>query len=421
MVPWLSHRAHVEINSASILTAHASAHASAIISCIVMMAACTTPASTASGKDALTAAKNRTMIFVASEHALSNDTLYTCLEESSTLSAASKRTYLSNLRSLQTRLATELLQALKLNTQVFVCPQTDDYRLYSIIASVPAAPDCVRYAASIPLRTRAAFSSAVLALYKHSTCVTQASTPHLMAAKPAWERLCAELSAELDAKAKESRLSEREEKAWCSFTELQDRVTQLSQEQPGSRGHLLLAFYVLWPPLRGGDAARIRLVAMEEPTHAGDDGILVWRGENHPAELILTQHKTEKHYGPIRRTVPPELRKVIAASLQLEPREYLFTQARTTTPFASATAFTNYANNLLRKVMGGRPVTCNTLRHSFISALDVSALTLAQQEQLAAWMGHSVAQQGRYRRVTGARGMDALQAADGTLSIPIRH
>ena len=251
-----------------------------------------------------------------------------------------------------------------------------------------------------------------------------------MAAKPAWEHLCtelsAELSAELDAKAKESRLSEREEKAWCSYTDLLARVAQLGNEEPGSRGHLLLAFYVLWPPLRGGDGARIRFVEAEEPapTRPGDDGILVWMGQDLPAELVITQHKTDKHYGAIRRALPPwpELKRVISASLLLEPREYLFTQARTTIaiPFASAAAFTNYANNLLRNSMG-RPVTCNTLRHSFISAVDVSALTLAQQEQLAAWMGHSVAQQGRYRRVTGARVVDALQAADGTLSIPIRH
>ena len=379
-----------------------------------------TSAASVIGKDAIAAARNRTIVFVNAEDALSNDKLYACLQDSSTLSAASKRTYISNLRSLQTRLATELLQALRLNVQVFVCPQTDDFRLFSIIASVPAAADCMRGAASIPLRTRAAFSSAVLALFKHSSCITQASVPYLMAAKPAWERLCTELSAELDANAKESRLSEREEKAWCSYTDLLARVAQLGNEEPGSRGHLLLAFYVLWPPLRGGDGARIHLVEAEEPTRPGDDGILVWRGPDLPAELIITQHKTDKHYGAIRRTLPPELKRVINASLLLEPREYLFTQARTTIPFASAAAFTNYANNLLRNIMG-RPVTCNTLRHSFISALDVSALTLSQQEQLAAWMGHSVAQQGRYRRVTGAHAVDPLQAADGTLSIPIRH
>ena len=156
-----------------------------------------TSAASSSGKDALAiaAARNRTIVFVNAEDALSNDKLYACLQESSTLSGASKRTYISNLRSLQTRLAMELLQALRLNVQVFVCPQTDDFRLFSIIASVPAAADCVRGAASIPLRTRAAFSSAVLALFKHSACITQESAPHLLAAKPAWELLCRDLSA----------------------------------------------------------------------------------------------------------------------------------------------------------------------------------------------------------------------------------
>lgn len=390
------------------------------------------------GKDAIIAAKSRTMVFVESAHAFTNKTLYACLVEGHTLSAASKRTYLSNLRSLQTRLASELSLAIKSNNQVFLCPQgalatstaaadgsacaagsDDNYQLYSIIASVPAAADCVRQAA-IPLRTRAAFTSAILALYKHSKCISLDTAPHLMAAKPTWDRLCAELSAELDANAtRHSKLTAREERAWCTYSDLQARVAQLGREEPGSRSHLLLAFYVLWPPLRGGDAARIRIVSLEEPTRPGDDGILVWRGEEHPAELIIAQHKTEKHYGAIRRTLPPALKRVINASLQLEPRQHLFTQARTTIPFASSTAFTNYANNLLHKIMR-RPVTCNTLRHSFISALDLSLLTIAQQEQLAMWMGHSVKQQAKYRRVTSDQRIESLQAADGTLFIPVR-
>lgn len=151
------------------------------------MTSTSTASTTGSGKDALAlaiaaASRNRTIVFVNAEDALSNDKLFACLQESSTLSAASKRTYISNLRSLQTRQATELLHALNLNVQVFVCPQTDDFRLFTIIyiASVPAAADCVRGAASIPLRTRAAFSSAVFALFKHSACITQASAPHLI-------------------------------------------------------------------------------------------------------------------------------------------------------------------------------------------------------------------------------------------------
>ena len=202
--------------------------------------------------------------------------LYVCLEESPSLAPASKRTYVTSLRSLQERLATPLLQAASHSTNVIVCPNDGgDYRLYQIIGTGEAAAQVIR-TAIIPLRTKAAYTSAILALYKHSTCISQDTAPQLMEAKPAWESLCKELSIELDEVTKQSRLSSREEKAWCSLGELHEKLTQLERDQPGSREHLLFAWYICWPPLRGGDGARIRIVAAEEPTQAGDDGILIY-------------------------------------------------------------------------------------------------------------------------------------------------
>ena len=383
----------------------------------------------------------RTLVYL--DRALTNEQLYNCLEESPSLSSASKRTYATNLRSLLAQLGTLLLEAASHNTNVIVCPDDGaDYRLYQVIAAGAAAAKVIHAAASIPLRTKAAYVSAILALYKHSSCISQETAPQLMTAKPAWETLCKELSNQLDKVARQSRLSAREEKAWCSIQELQNKLAELERERPGSREHLVLAWYISWPPLRGGDGARIRIVQTEEPTQPGDDGVLIWNSNAGAsardggdtgtsssfstctqAELVLQHHKTAGKYGALRRAVPPQLCFAIETSLHAEPREYLFTQAHTAKPFNSPTAFTNWANQLLKRLMG-RPITCNTLRHVYISSVDLPALTLGQQEALATWMGHSLLQQAKYRRVTmastGREESSGLQAADGSLNIPLR-
>lgn len=271
---------------------------------------------------------------------------------------------------------------------------------------------------------------AVLSLYKHTSCVSEELTPRLAAARPHWEQLCAELSKEEDRFISKSLMSDREKQAWSSLAELRATLQEVATKSPGSQEHLLLACYTLWPPPRGGDLSRIRIVTQEEPSLSGDTGVLVLNDADKIAVLVVSSHKTARSYGALRRTLPPELRAIVTQSLEAQPRNYLFmskgsssTGASGSTPATpallpfSATTFNTWANRTLKRLMG-KPTTCNTCRHAFISALDTSRMSLEQQGMIAGMMGHSLKQQGNYRRLQDAP--LPIVGTDGTLTIPLK-
>ena len=56
-----------------------------------------------------------------------------------------------------------------------------------------------------------------------------------------------------------------------------------------------------------------------------------------------------------------------------------------------------YANCEFAAVFGRR-ATCSTAHHSYISGMEVDRMSTAQLQEVAAMMGHSVAQQRQYYR-----------------------
>jgi hypothetical protein len=88
--------------------------------------------------------------------------------------------------------------------------------------------------------------------------------------------------------------------------------------------------------------------------------------------LRFGDYKTAAHVGPYKVTLSPSLHRAIMTSLQQQPRRYLFEPpSKPGQPFEHANSFNHYVNRKLRAVFG-RPLTSNSIRHSYATSLDLS-------------------------------------------------
>ncbi len=96
------------------------------------------------------------------------------------------------------------------------------------------------------------------------------------------------------------------------------------------------------------------------------------------------------------RSLGHELTKELRASLEKNPRPYLFTESNSARRYTHS-GFAMYARRTLHKLFG-KPCTLTLLRHSYIShMLAYGQLTIRDREQLAAEMCHSPATQAQYQ------------------------
>ena len=87
---------------------------------------------------------------------------------------------------------------------------------------------------------------------------------------------------------------------------------------------------------------------------------------------------------------------LVESSLAERPRDWLFVSPRTNKPWSESGAFGNYMRDSLRRVFG-KPVTANSIRHAFATALDMNSMTPRDKDAAAAAMMTSSRQLERYR------------------------
>lgn len=351
---------------------------------------------------------------------LDDDSLIHCVLSSPSLSAVSKTVYSSLLHQLRA-LALGVLPA---EDGAQLHAMTSDPAIRAHLATSSALLRLVREVergkaairdTSLSLRSKQAQVKAILAAFKHADC---ASDPTLLAVRPQWQAFCKELSDEVAEIAKRNEKSAREQAGWATLAEFQAKEAHLAMHDYGSVRHLLLATLCRMPPVRGGDLGRVFVVTLTDPRLAdATTNVLVWSGPEAAAELMIKQHKTSHIYGPLRRALPPSVRRVVAASLEQEPRPCLFVSPQSHLPCISEAVFTNWANRELKRTFDGRPVTCNIARHAFISAIDAGSLQVAQLQHIASEVGHSLQQQQLYRRLDGPAA--PLVGIDGEYHLPL--
>jgi hypothetical protein len=213
---------------------------------------------------------------------LRDSDLYACLDDSTTLSEASKRTYRGGLRSLLMRARTPgsadpLLRAV-----------TDFERTEQAIL-----------AANVALRTRQAWCAAVLSVFKHA-CST---APELHAVHSRWAALNARLSDEITAIVKRSVMNDKEQASWVSYQDWCAAEERLARDEYGSLRHLLVALSCRIPPARGGDFGIVYIVSLDSPLVADDHtNVCVWGGDaRQPSTVLLKRHKTWRLKGTLTK------------------------------------------------------------------------------------------------------------------------
>ena len=193
------------------------------------------------------------------------------------------------------------------------------------------------------------------------------------------------------------RMSERETKSYLPWAEVCSVRDELERKLgPGDPDTLLLSMYVLMEPLRQ-DYGNIAIHNSEPDRNAARNANFIV-AEREGMALVLRAYKTAKHYGEFRRQIPAQLVQLIRASLQRQPRSHLFVNARGE-PYEKRNSFVQHTNRRLRAIFGGRPVTVNTLRHSFISSIDFNRRTPGELIATSRMMTHSLNMQQMYRRL----------------------
>ena len=213
------------------------------------------------------------------------------------------------------------------------------------------------------------------------------------------------LDAELRDRAKDNVPTERQRAGFVSYVELQKVRKKLAF---GSNERLLLSFYGgCIPPLRNDlHACAIQLLKCDDDENfkqallhqVTPNEILLPTDRNKAGVLILREFKTQDRNHPVlyTRSLGHELTMEMRASLEKNPRPYLFTESNSARPYTHS-GFAMYARRTLHTRFG-KPCTLTLLRHSYIShMLAYGQLTNRDREQLAIEMCHSPATQAQYQ------------------------
>ena len=311
--------------------------------------------------------------------ALSDSLLIDCIRSTAALSAASKDVYCASLRKIAS-IQNEADATLGANPVIrFIRGFALSIKLIEALTS--------------SLASKQGLVTAILSVFKHAVCSAEFDS----STKEAWAVYNKKLNEQRDALTDKNLKSDRETAAWIDLKTARAKESELRQTSLGSPTHLLVAFYTLWPPCRGGDLGNVAIVNPGDERASDTDSstnVIVNGGD---VLLKLRTHKTAKTYGTLSRQLPVDLASILRTSLADNPRSHLFETAAHG-PFSSEHAFTVWANRTLGRCFG-RPVTCNTLRHAFVSAMDVNKMSTETLKTVASSMGHSLKQQQSYRRV----------------------
>ncbi len=128
-----------------------------------------------------------------------------------------------------------------------------------------------------------------------------------------------------------------------------------------------------------------------------DFNYLVLNSRKTPSELVFNKYKTAKHYGRQEFKVPTPLKVNLKEYVSgMKNDDMLFSQNKNNKPL-SQSGFTSKVRNLFKKHTG-KPLTVNSLRHSFVSSLP-SKISINEREDIALKMGHSLNKQLEYNKI----------------------
>jgi len=166
--------------------------------------------------------------------------------------------------------------------------------------------------------------------------------------------------------------------AWEDILQLQRTM------EKGTLDHLLVSLYTLQSPVRL-DYCNMKVVTTHPETKEGN--YLVMSDKPY---FIFTQYKTAKRYGVVIKEAPKSLIVVLKRYFKSYPTTTLFEMTETT--------FSKLIGDVFEKHTTKR-VTCNILRHSYVSHVKRNDKTIKEQIKLSKEMMHSIGMSDIYRRI----------------------
>jgi hypothetical protein len=159
--------------------------------------------------------------------------------------------------------------------------------------------------------------------------------------------------------------------------------------------HLLLAFYTYLPPLRA-DYFEVRINPPPTLIKNTKKNYIQLTMDPKTSTLVIRDFKTASKYKTITHILPPPLHATLLQSLQTQPRKYLFTMPTDNSRPYDRNGFSKWANKVLQHMFKA-PLTLTSLRHLFISTLDLNKLKASELQKIAHDMGHGLSMQKEYQ------------------------
>ena len=234
------------------------------------------------------------------------------------------------------------------------------------------------------LQTQKSYLSAILAVFKHTPHLKEKEKTHYYQ----WYQEFKKVHEKIDERYKQNEPTKKQKDAYVPFQEI---VAKRDSLPKGSKERLLLSLYTYLPPLRS-DFNKVYLYTKSYKNYEEKNYILLFE----PYTLVLNDFKTKKTKEGYEKALPKELVEEIEASLEKQPRSWLFVD-RENEPYISG-SFTKWANRTLKNLFG-KPLTISLIRHSYINHLDFNNLTVKEKETIAKDMAHTVSTQDRYRLI----------------------
>ena len=167
--------------------------------------------------------------------------------------------------------------------------------------------------------------------------------------------------------AAQNRATSKQQLGFMSYKELCAVRDKLPR---GSKARLLLAWLTMIPPCKA-DLACCRIFSSPPTEHQlteykGNYIVLPPKGSGQPL-VCWRVYKTSKTYGQVAVALPPCLVEETEHNLQLEPREFLFTQEKSDgLPYTRA-SFSKLACTLLKTACDNPYLTLQLVRHAYSS------------------------------------------------------
>lgn len=248
---------------------------------------------------------------------------------------------------------------------------------------------------TISLNSAKANMVALAALIKRAE-ESEIATPELLEKQKYWVRNVRVFNAQSQKIIEKNTLSSREKESWIPLSEWLETEKKMRISEPGSYGHLLVAFHSLVAPMRGGDLSKVKIVESEDPDTKSKQNVLIWNGPQQPAKLLIRSHKTSKKWPLLTRDLPQDLKDIVDMSLKNKPRTYLF-EMENGEPWAKA-SFLVWKNREFQRIFN-KPVTTNIARHAYVNAQDMIPRSIEARRRQAESMGHSLRTQDEYKRI----------------------